>query len=254
MTKQLVIAVCGDSISATSAGEGFVDCWPYKVLGIVPSIPAAPPAVETAFWPAYQDLWTLRSSDNSRLLKNMAISGSGLSNIANGLGIRASVMQVAPAYVDPVVASSKSAGATVRKYLYICFIGSNDHGCLCGDLGITGAGDPVAYSNAVATSIAARKTAGFDLTAICTLLPRDDATMTEVQRAAYNSILTPTWAASKGIDYVIDFASDSIMGVFANTSNATWYQAIDRTHPTDAGQARLAVIAKAVTDAAYASF
>jgi hypothetical protein len=217
MTGLLIWVASGDSIT------GCGGCWPYQVLGVTSIGDCGQKETQkpcTYYAPGI-------------IACDMGISGLRLNTNPGDLD------QIAPAWIDPVAAVKSYPGGKARRYLYTCSIGSND-----GALG--GLATPAEYAAAVAVHCVARKTAGFDKAVMTTLLPRGTG-MTEGNRLAYNALLVDAaWRAAHGIDGVIDFAADSIMGDPANLSNATWYEQVTRVHPTDAGQARLAPIAQPV--------
>jgi hypothetical protein len=151
---------------------------------------------------------------------------------------------MATMFGDPVVAvKSITAGTsgipvtpTRRRYLYVLGAGTNDD-CI-------GPYPTVAaYADAVAAHLTVRKSIGFEITAITSVIPR--ATGSEVNRAAYNALVRDSsWRSARGINYLIDLAAEPIMGVFANTANLTYYQ--DGTHPTILGAGLLAAQATSV--------
>lgn len=250
--------VSGDSITATAETATTSNCWPYQYLGLTPTYPEFPQAY---FAPNQAPFVYYK---NNIIMKNMAIVGSGLSNAAGGsTGEFTGVLQLAPPYADTIVSTkavssfgSGTTAITARKYLWTCSIGSNDGAANCGDLGISGS--PSGYAAAIATMMGARKTAGYDIIALSTLLPRADGTMTEPNRLAYNAIVTGAgWAASNNIDYIMDFAGDTIMGnpnnLPANNGGDTTYYRSDNVHPTDVGQARLAAVAATTLNTILAS-
>lgn len=170
--------------------------------------------------------------------RNLAVAASnlGFQNSGDGnLNDRASL------YVDPIFSVPNETGASspTRKYVFTVSIGTND---MC----IGGRGTVGAYATEVAAYTARRKavalTAGYTLVVgLCTVLPRNDVDSQEVNRAAYNSLLTNgSWRSSNGIDFVIDFASEATMGSLANCANTTYY--LDGVHPTGVGHALLTPI------------
>ena len=218
----------GDSLTAT------IICWPYQYLNVT--------SVGDGGLPDIQAACTYYGTNI--IMRDMAITGTRLNT--NGYP---DLVPLTPIYIDPVI-SNKSvtigSGTTQprnRKYFLTCSIGSNDGG-------ISSYATPALYAAAVASWAAARKTAGWDAVAMSTLLPRGDGLMTEPNRAAYNNTLTGAgWAATHGIDYIIDFASDSIMGASSNlpvNGGSSLYYSSDSIHPTSAGQARLVPIFSAV--------
>jgi hypothetical protein len=220
----LVWVASGDSLTGcVSVGIS----WVYQYLGVTSLCDCSSVTTELVNY-----------TSGNITAQNLAVSGTRLSD----------VISIASTYFDPVpankVTSSFGGPAPVRarKYLFSCSIGSND-----GAIGSFGSGNAPQYAAAVAAMCAARKTAGFDLAMMTTLLPRGDGVMTEPNRLAYNSTLTGVgWAASNGIDYIVDFASDSIMGNPANlpvnNGGVTTYFNSDNIHPTTVGHARLVPI------------
>ena len=173
---------------------------------------------------------------------NMGISSTRLcTNMPND------VCFLAPVWIDPIVAYKKvvgggGSGSSIPPRIYVidCAIGSND--------GAVGSyGDPTDYAAAVARACVARKAAGFNYALMTTLLPRGDGTMTEANRLAYNALLTsPSWRTANGIDGVIDFAGQAIMGNPANLpvnngGNTTYYNS-DSIHYSQFGGTLLAPI------------
>jgi hypothetical protein len=232
MTKQLVIVFAGDSIAAVD------DSWTYQSIGATGNGGSGNQLMES--------LACYRKSDGSILVMNMAVAGSGLS--VRGFP---DLVQLAPGYIDPIVANKTIVGAPsdyVRKYLFVNAIGSNDGG-------IDGLGSVANYAAANAAAAVARKTAGFDLCAMTTLLPRlDTATMVESNRLAYNTLLRDSsWRASNGIDFLVDIASEATMGDPANVSNTTYY-GDGMTHPTTFGYSLIAVVAASEWTTILASF
>ncbi len=159
------------------------------------------------------------------------------------------VVDLAPVYVDPVIPIGYAVPPfdRTRRYIFTTAIGSND-----GALG--GLADYTTYAAAVATCCVARKTAGYNLVGICTLLPRSSG-MIEANRLGYNAlVMDSSWRSGHGIDFAIDLASQAIMGDPANTTNATYYDQnpVAGIHPTAAGHALLAPIYLAGVNAAIA--
>ena len=237
MTTITIIVCGGDSLTATA-----ID-YPYQAYGFTSVGDGGLPDVQAAC--VYRN--------GNILMKNMGITGTRLNT--NGYP---DLVPLAPVYIDPIVANKttiSTSGTTVaplRKYIFSCFIGSND-----GALGNFATAD--LYAAAVASACVARKTAGYDFAIVGTLLPRSDGIMTEPNRLLYNSTIKGVgWAAGHGIDGIFDMASDAIMGDPANLplnngGVTTWYSA-DNVHPTQAGQARLAPIWLATVNAIIATF
>jgi hypothetical protein len=216
MTTKLVVTITGDSIAA-SAGR-----WPYQYLGVTSrgdssSITSMAPAVYRT---------------GNIICVNMAVSGTTLAGGGD------SVNNIAPTYVDPVVARKSLPGLTLRKYLFLSAIGSNDSA-------MGGLASPTLYAAAVAAMAQARRTAGYDLISLCTLLPRGDGSMTEPHRLEYNGKLTDSaWRLSNGVDYVFDLAGEPTVGNPANLpvnngGDTTWYDSFS-IHPQDVSSALLA--------------
>jgi hypothetical protein len=223
----LVWVITGDSITGC-ASVGVA--WPFQYLSVASRGDCSAPLTQSVNY-----------STGNITAQNMACSGARL----NSGGANDLVTVIAP--IVDLIPSNKSVvgfgGSTPvrsRKYLLSCSIGTNDGG-------IDSSATPAIYAGLVAAFCAARKAAGYDLAMMTTLLPRGDGVMTEPNRLAYNSTLTGAgWAAANGIDYIVDFASDSIMGNPANlpvnNGGITTYFNSDNIHPTTVGQARLVPI------------
>lgn len=234
MTTQLIIAVCGDSITGCSGR------WPFQALGVTSAGDCGEPLLQSP----------CTYYNGRMMMRNMAISGSRL---AGGSGVGT----IRPAYVDTIYAvkalspSGTGTPARLRKYLYINAIGSND-----GAIG--GLGSVAAYAAAVAADIVAGKTAGADYGWICSLLPRADAAgpMDETNRLAYNALVTDSaWRLANGVDDCIDLASATHAAPAFLPVNSggdtTWFDA-DNIHPTAALSAECGVIALAKFNALLA--
>jgi hypothetical protein len=238
MSKLVILGIGGDSITGC---DSVGTCYPYQYLSV--NAVGDCGAAFSQSWPQYY----ATVSSVPVIAKNLGISGSKLD------GGSPSMTAMATTYGDPMVTASGSAVAgggsspiPQRRYVYSVFPGSND-GCIDGTVAQFVA-DVVAFC-------AARKTAGWNKVIIGTVLPRTDAggPMVDANRVAYNSTITASgWAAANGIDGIFDFASDSIMGNIANTTNATYYNS-DQIHPTTAGHARLAPIWGATLSAVIAT-
>ncbi len=231
--SELVIMVCGDSIS------GCGSCWPYQMMGTTYKGDCGAPDVQTS----------VTYLSGALLLNNMAISGSKLS------GNSIAVSTIRPAYVDPVYSvkallpqtAATSILPAVRKYLYINAIGANDQA-------IDGYATPALYAVAVATDIAAGKSAGADFGWICTLTSQAGAGQARID--AYNTTITdPSWLLAHGVDACLDLASAAHAGpqfLPANSGgDTTWYHA-DNLHPQAVLQAEMAAIALAKVTALLA--
>jgi hypothetical protein len=150
---------------------------------------------------------------------------------------------MAPTWVDPIVTYKKvTGGGPKRIYVIHCGIGSND-----GNTGMITYG-AAGYAAQVAASCLARKTAGFDYAVMQTLTPRGDGCpgscfMSETNRLAYNAAVMGGFA---GIDGVMDFAGQAIMGNPANlplnNGGVTTYYLSDNIHYTTTGAALLTPI------------
>jgi lysophospholipase L1-like esterase len=224
MTHKLVLVFGGDSIS------GGVGSWAFQSIGVTSVGDDGQPAVQAAS--GYQ------KADASILMLNMAIGGAQLANLSS----------IGPTYIDPVVVhkADTPAGLIPRKYLFVNAMGSNDSA-------IDGFATVADYAAANAAAAVARKTAGFDICAMTTLLPRNDGPLTESHRNEYNALITnSSWRATNGIDYAVDLASEATMGNPATCANTTYY--IDGIHPTSTGQALLAPIAASVWAAVLGTF
>lgn len=152
------------------------------------------------------------------IARNMGISGTRLT------GGFPNLTQLAPLYIDPVV-TTKALG---RTYVLPCAIGSNDGA-------IDGYSTVNDYADAVGSFIQGRKILGYDKTIICALIPRDDSTMTEPHRQAYNTrISTPAFLSSWSIDAFANLCVNPIMNDVASCSNPLYYDS-DKVHPTALG-------------------
>ncbi len=117
-----------------------------------------------------------------------------------------------------------------KQYVFFNGIGANDTGYM---------NDAAAYALAISAYCASQKAAGWDKIVIQTILSRTDSLQDDPWRNAYNAIITaPGWAAANGIDGVVNFAADPIMGV---NSAPDVYPAyfLDQVHPNTAGHTRL---------------
>lgn len=194
----------GDSLSAGTT------TWPWRYLGATSKGDAGNILFQAAYTYIVGNI----------LFRNMALSSTGL----YGDKTSNDVTLIAPTYVDPIPVVKSISGITARKYLFTTAIGTNDQG-------IGHDATATAYAGSVATMAQSRRTAGFDLIGLCTLLPSQS--MVEANRLEYNGCLTSSsWRTSHGIDYVIDLAAETTVGNPANVSNATWY--VDGLHYTDA--------------------
>lgn len=82
--------------------------------------------------------------------------------------------------------------------------------------------------------------------AVCTLLPRNDASWSgtkETRRTDYNTLVR---ANAAGADLVLDLASDPVMGAAGAADNAALY--VDKLHPTSLGYSYLAPLYKAAME------
>lgn len=211
----LIMVVNGDSITGCGAK------WPFQYIGI-----ANRGDCSQTNGASYADLiqYPTYVAGDIRL-KVIATGGAHLVPQMNG---------AAATFADPVpsvksIKGSSSSGSVPRsrKWLYVIAAGSND---TC----INGYGTVAEYASTVGAHIQARKSAGFDLAAICSVLPRNDADGNETNRAAYNALVgNSSWRASYGINYLIDMAAEPTMGLFATCSDTTYYS--DGVHPTDVG-------------------
>jgi hypothetical protein len=216
----IVLAITGDSITGCYSSN---NDWPFQLLNVV--------GVGDCGQPTMQGFATYQSGNI--LMRNMAISGTRLAAGSNP------VTSIALTWVDPIAAVKSFPGGQRRVYEYICAIGSNDGA-------IDSYATPALYAAAVAANAQLRRTAGFDKILLTTLLPRGDGTMTEPNRLAYNATLTnAAWQIANGIDGVIDFASQPIMGNPANLTNTLYYNT-DLIHPTALGQSLLVPIAQPI--------
>lgn len=178
------------------------------------------------------------------IFRNMGMAGSRLDS-----GNQFDLVTIAPVYVDPIIPVSYDTNTfnTVRKYVFITAIGSND--VLLANYSTT-----VEYAGAIAACCRNRKAAGYDLAGICTALPRGDVlAIPEDRRALFNAtVKDPVWQAANGIDFAIDIASQPIMGNHATLPDLTYYQ--DEVHPTNFGQTLLAPIYAEAVNKIISSF
>lgn len=98
------------------------------------------------------------------------------------------------------------------------------------------------------------RAAGYTKIVVCTLLPRSNSadwnpgSQRNIEMADYN---TRVRANAAGADVICDRAAHPIMGVYANTSDTTYYQ--DALHPTALGYELLAAGDAAAINAALAA-
>lgn len=217
----------GDSIT------GPVGRWPWQALNVTSRGDAGVPAVAAS----------CTYVSGKIVFRNMAISGTRLNT--NGFP---DLVQLAPVDIDPIVAvksvASNGGSSIAPKSIWIFSnsIGSND-----GALG--GLGSVAAYAAANAAATVARKTAGYDIAGMTTLIARGDGVLTETNRLPYNALLNnPSWQASNGIDFVWDLASATHAAPqflpINSGGDTTWFMS-DNVHPQDALSAELGVIALA---------
>jgi hypothetical protein len=113
------------------------------------------------------------------------------------------------------------------------------------DIRVNGTTGAALYSM-VASYISQYKSQGFYV-AITTLLPytdgQDNAT-TRQKTADYNALVR---ANSAGADAIIDFAADPTMGTYPTSPNDTTLY-VDKLHPTNLGQDKLAAIARPIVN------
>jgi hypothetical protein len=227
------LVASGDSICAQSFG------YFYQALGITRFTVTDDDAISI---PITASLTFYSAAASVPIItRNMAIPGTRLNT--NGFP---DLVPLAPLYIDPVIPAFYTSPPfdSSRKYIFTTAIGSND-----GALG--GYSTAAQYAGAVAQCCVARKQAGYALAAMSTLLPRNDGVMTEPNRTAFNSTITGAgWAAANGIDYIIDLASQTIMGNPANCSNTAYYS--DGVHPTALGASLPAPIFLAAVNAMIA--
>lgn len=215
----------GDSIGFE--GDGYF----YQALGVT-NVPDA--SLDDATIQSVISSSTYLSTTPSQnvIAMNQAFPGTRLA------GAYPNLVGLAPLYIDPLIPIGYGAPPfdSLRKYLFTCSIGSND-----GGVGAYSPSGYTQYAAAVAAACVARKTAGYALIAMCTLLPRNDGAMTQANWTGYNSTITGAgWAAANGIDYIIDLNSQAQMGVWANAGDTTYYS--DGIHPTVYGAGLLAPI------------
>jgi lysophospholipase L1-like esterase len=225
MTKLLCIVINGDSIASS------VHTWAYQALGLTGRTDIN-----------YVGNYSQTYFATNIIMKNGALGGTRLNTNPGDL------VMWAPTLVDPIVANKTliGSGGATRKYLYVNAIGSND-------AWMGGLGSYSAFADAVAASCTDRKIAGFDYVAMATGLPRNDTLTNETPRAGYNGLLRDSsWRAARGIDFLLDLASDTTMDNISTCADTTYYA--DGVHPTTAGAALLAPIAASLFSTVLASF
>ncbi len=123
-----------------------------------------------------------------------------------------------------------------KTNVLVVFAGTND---IAG--GRTGA---QAYGD-LQTFCSGRRTAGFDLIVVCTMLPRAGI---ETQRVAYNSAIAAGFAGNTlDCDAIADLGADTNIGAAGANNNATYYDA-DTIHLNNTGYAVAAPIVQAAID------
>lgn len=164
--------------------------------------------------------WIEPSLTGSPALYNLGSSSQTLTQVAANAANR-----------EDVIKSDAVFGA--GKRCLVAQIGTNDFA----DGASVPAGFGLTMYNRMASYIAARRAAGFTHVAVCTVLPCSNTTAWQnqssqawIERNDYNARLR---ADKAGADVVIDLASHPVMGVYANTADAAYYQ--DRLHPTGEG-------------------
>lgn len=165
------------------------------------------------------------------LLQNRAIGGSRLFQLV--------------ARVSTNVYNQIPANKWGKEYIFFVGEGVNDIAHY-GSLDTTAG--PAQFAADIASYCAGVRAAGADKIAISTITSRTDSGAFpdhDAYRNPYNTIIrNPSWQAANGIDVVVDFAADSIMGVDqAPSVNPTYFQ--DEVHPNAAGHARLELIFRA---------
>jgi lysophospholipase L1-like esterase len=179
--------------------------------------------------PAIEDGYVKRFSNNaspSTFVDNIAIGGSSLhsDNTTQSLAFRASA-----GYANRIPTTGKDG----KKYIFYAYVSNNIGGPT---------NNGVDEAAAMATYLAARKAEGYDKVGCATIIGRSDAQQNDVARHAYNTAITTAgWKEANGVDFVVDLAADSIMGVDdAPDVNPTYFA--DQVHPNAAGHARLEAI------------
>jgi hypothetical protein len=188
----------------------------------------------------------LPNASPSVVLQNVAVGGTGLSIPATGTEVppEPGNMNVRVARVDSKLPTNKYG----KTYILHLMMGANE---IANYMGL-GIGSPAAtqYAADVGAYCLDRKTAGWDKIALSTIMSRSDQQPSiDTTRNIYNPIIRgASWQAAHGVDVIVDFAADSIMGVDnAPTVNPTYFA--DTTHPSATGNTRLEAIFRAAINA-----
>lgn len=240
----MIIALLAEGDSITFTGSSYF----YKALGIDPATVGGRSVVPPSdHMPLRAQSFTYEIGGKSIIARNMAISGSHLSQNANDCVARAA------SNIDAAL-PSQSAGPVprrtfrwprravpVRKYVLSLLIGSND-GCIGGYAGEGQTAGCQHFADDVGAYCLARRGVGFSAIILCTVLPRGDGIVGDFEgnRTVFNTrVKSVGWAASHGVTVICDLGAHAIMGDAANIGNTDYY--VDAVHPApDVGQALLA--------------
>ncbi len=170
-------------------------------------------------------------------LQNLAVSGTGLDTNSADLIFRTTE-------IDARIPMNKRG----RQYVYFPWWNNNMP---------TGANyltplvprTQAQMASAVASFLQVRKAAGWDKVGIGTLCERTDAGQSNVAtRGAYNAIVSaPGWIQSNGIDFLVDFAAQPIVGAVGASLDPLLCS--DGVHWTALGQSYLETVFRAAINA-----
>lgn len=165
-------------------------------------------------------------------MQNLAIPGTGLdTNIPNDL-----VTTTRDAQIDVQIPANKRG----QTFVYVPWWSNQaPNGGYDGGPARTTS----EWAAAAGAFIAGKKSIGYDRVAIGTLLERTDPGSSNVlTRGPYNDLIrTPAFLQTWGIDYLIDFAANPIMGAVGASADTALFS--DRVHPTVYGNSILAGVA-----------
>jgi hypothetical protein len=217
------LIVTGDSIT------GCNNDYPYQALGNPETGDCGVPLTQSM-----QTYYSRSAASVPLMWRNMGISGTRLNT--NGFP---DLVPLAPVYINPVPGTSPFKGL---KMIFTTGIGAND--LFIGSYGNTHADQ---YAAAVAALCVSVKNAWTALGAtcvagMCTGLPSSSSGLVQSNWTQFNTTLTGAgWAVANGIDYIIDIASQAIMGNWNTPGSGTTYYS-DGLHPTVLGHSLLAPI------------